>query len=265
MPLTEGRFRIVLAAALVAALLFPSDALAQESAKEKQKVPEPTGITVRGQATVTVTPNIVRVHFGAVGEGTEQGIAEKNSLALRESLIRRVKTAGVSAQDITVSTSASWGSGPARIASRTVPLSAGLTGQQAAQAVHHVSYPFKVTFRQTADLEKTLTMMTGAGAQIEGANFDLSNPVITRDQSLEKAVADAAGKARVMAKAAGLERIHLIAMSEESVNLPQATYRQGDMEIFGSREGRFTLPSLVATAFVTLRYAIEKPQSGGQE
>lgn len=274
MPLTKGRLRIVPAAALVAAVLFPGGALAQERAQEKQKVPEPTGITVQGYGQVRAAPDIAYVVATITRRAATQSAADSAVSEQRAKLTAAVREAGLTEKDVSAANpfggqafvgggmagggsfgeggSFGGGGGRAFYRARQNPGGGGGIGQPGInRASFQAQSTLYLTVRKVADAAKVVAAAQGAGNRIEGVLFALADPTQARNQALQKAVADGDGKARAMAQAAKITRIRLVSLTEGFAQ-PPSPVGVAAMEAAGPA-------AITATAFVTLRYAITNP------
>src|SRR6266403_1872995 len=168
------KHRTALAAAALAGALLTAPALAQ--------VIPPAAISVTGEATVSVPPDLAEIGGGVTSEAkTAREASEANNTAMGK-VLQALKGAGIEEKDIQTSRlslqpqSAPNRSGPSAIA-----------GYRASN---------RVTVR-VRDVTKVANV-------IGGINFVVSQASKLLDEARERAVADARRKAEIYAKAAGV-------------------------------------------------------------
>jgi uncharacterized protein YggE len=196
------KYRAFLAAALVGALL---------TAPALSQVAPPAAISVTGEATVSVPPDLAQIDGGVTSEAkTAREASAANNTAMAK-VLQALKAAGVEEKDIQTSrlslqpqnAGAQYRSGPATI-----------TGYLASN---------RVTIR-VRDVTKVATMidtLVGAGANdIGGIHFMVSQASKLLDEAREQAVADARRKAEIYAKAAGVTLGAPLSISEEGNSAP---------------------------------------------
>jgi uncharacterized protein YggE len=179
------KHRAALAAAIAASALLAMPALAQTAA--------PAMISVTGEATVSVPPDLAEVDGGVTSDAkTAREASEANNAAMGKVLLA-LKGAGIEEKDFQTSRlslqpqSAPGRSGPAAI-----------VGYRASNRV-------TVRVRDVTKVASVIDTLVGAGANdIGGINFMVSQASKLLDDAREQAVADARRKAEIYAKAAGV-------------------------------------------------------------
>jgi uncharacterized protein len=190
------KHRTLLAVAIAAGTLVAAPAFAQS-------IP-PAMISVTGEATVSVPPDLAVVDGGVASEAkTAREASEANNAAMAK-VSQALKGAGIDAKDIQTSRlSLQPQSGP----NRTGP--AAVVGYRASNRV-------TIRVRDVTKVANVIDTLVGAGAnEIGGINFMVSQASRLLDEAREQAVADARRKAEIYAKAAGVMLGAPLSISEE--------------------------------------------------
>jgi uncharacterized protein len=183
----------LLAAAIGASVLMATPALAQS---------ETPAITVSGEASISVAPDLAQVEAGVTTEAkTAKAASEANNNTMGQ-LLLALKAAGVDGKDIQTSRlSLQPQSAPNR----------SITAITAYRASNQVT----VRLHDVSKVAGTIDLLVGAGAtDIGGINFMVSEASKLLDDAREKAVADARRKAEIYAKAAGVSLGTPLSISE---------------------------------------------------
>jgi uncharacterized protein YggE len=198
-----------LAAVIAAGTLLAAPALAQT-------VP-PAVISVTGEATVSVAPDLAQIDGGVTSEAkTAREASDANNAAMGKVLLA-LKGTGIDEKDFQTSRlslqpeSAPNRSGP--------PGPSTIVGYRASNRV-------TVRLRDVTKVANVIDTMVGAGANdIGGINFMVSQASKLLDDAREQAVADARRKAEIYAKAAGVTLGAPLSISEEG-NAAPIPYRK---------------------------------------
>ena len=185
---------------LVMATLFAMPARAQTDF--------PPAITVSGEATISVAPDLAQVEAGVTSDGkTAREASEANNVAMGK-VLPALKAAGIDAKDIQTSRlSLQPQSAPNRSSNAIV-------GYRASNQV-------TVRLHDVTKVASTIDLLVGAGANdIGGINFTVSQASKLLDDAREQAVADARRKADIYAKAAGVTLGAPLSISEEGAPGP---------------------------------------------
>ena len=189
-----------LAAAIGAASLLAAPALAQTDF--------PPAITVAGEATISVAPDLAQVEAGVTSDAkTAREASEANNAAMGKVLLA-LKAAGIDEKDYQTSRlSLQPQSAPNRSSNAIV-------GYRASNQV-------TVRLHDVTKVASTIDLLVGAGANdIGGINFMVSQASKLLDDAREQAVADARRKADIYAKAAGVTLGAPLSISEEGSPAP---------------------------------------------
>jgi uncharacterized protein len=195
------RRRRISFAAAVAATLWAVPALAQSA--------PPAMISVTGEATVSVAPDLAQIDAGVTTDAkTAREASEANNAAMGKVLLA-LKGAGIAEQDTQTSRLTLE---PQYPPNRTAP--SAIVGYRASNRV-------TVRVRDIAKLARVIDTLVGAGANdIGGIDFQVSNASKLLDEAREQAVADARRKAEIYARAAGVSLGAPLSISEEGAPGP---------------------------------------------
>jgi uncharacterized protein len=183
-------------AALVAAALLASPALAQTA--------EPASISVTGEATVSVPPDLAQVEAGVTSDAkTAREASDANNAAMGK-LLLALKAANIDQKDVQT---ARLSLQPQYVPNRPGP--SGVAGYRASNRV-------TVRLHDVTKVASIIDTLVGAGAtDIGGINFMVSQASKLLDDARTNAIADARRKAGIYAKAAGVELGAPIRIAEE--------------------------------------------------
>ena len=173
----------LLATVIGASALLAVPALAQS---------ETPAITVSGEASTSVAPDLAQIEAGVTTEAkTAKAASEANNNSMGQ-LLLALKAAGIDGRDIQTSRLSLQ---PQSAPNRSIP---AITGYRASNQV-------TVRLHDVSKVAGTIDLLVGAGAtDIGGINFMVSEASKLLDDAREKAVADARRKADIYAKAAGV-------------------------------------------------------------
>jgi len=190
-----------LAAVALAGALLTAPALAQ--------VIPPAAISVTGEATVSVPPDLAEIDGGVTSEAkTAREASEANNAAMGK-VLQALKGAGIEAKDIQT----------ARLSLQ--PQSAPNRSGPSAIAGYRASNRVTIRVRDVTKVANVIDTLVGAGANdIGGIHFVVSQASKLLDEARERAVADARRKAEIYAKAAGVTLGAPLSISEEGNSAP---------------------------------------------
>ena len=191
------KHRTLLAVAIAGGMLVAAPALAQGM--------PPAAISVTGEATVSVPPDLAEVDGGVASEAkTAREASEANNAAMAK-LLAALKGAGIDAKDIQTSRLSLQ---PQRPPNYTGP--SAIVG-------YHASNHVTVRVHDVTKVASVIDTLVSAGAnEIGGINFMVSQASKLLDEAREQAVADARRKAEIYARAAGVTLGAPLSISEES-------------------------------------------------
>ena len=178
-----------------------------------QTVP-PAAISVTGEATISVAPDLAEVDGGVTTEAkTAREATDANNAAMGKVLLA-LKGAGIDEKDFQTSRLSLQ---PQNAPNRTGP---------SAIVSYRASNRVTIRVRDVTKVAGVIDTLVGAGAnEIGGINFMVSKASKLLDDAREQAVADARRKAEIYAKAAGVTLGAPLGISEEGSPGP-APYRK---------------------------------------
>ena len=199
--------RAPLAAAIAAGTLLAAPALAQTA--------PPAMISVTGEATVSVAPDLAQIDAGVTtGAKTAREASEANNAAMGKVLLA-LKGASIDEKDFQTSRlSLQPESAPNRTSGPPT-----IVGYRASNRV-------TIRLRDVTKVASVIDTLVGAGANdLGGINFTVSQASKLLDEAREQAIADARRKAEIYAKAAGVTLGAPLSISEGGAPGPMA-YRK---------------------------------------
>ena len=185
---------------LMAALLLATPALAEA---------EPPAISVSGEATVSVPPDMAEIDGGFTSEAkTAREASDANNAAMGKVLLA-LKAASIEAKDIQTS----------RLSLQ--PQTQNTPNRPPAIVGYRASNHVTIRLRDVTKVANVIDMLVGAGANdIGGINFMVSAASKLLDQAREQAFADARRKAEIYARAAGVTLGTPLSISEGNTSAP---------------------------------------------
>ena len=195
------KYCIGLAAVALAGALLTAPARAQ--------IIPPAAISVTGEATVLVPPDLAEIDGGVTSEAkTAREASEANNAAMGK-VLQALKGAGIEEKDVQT----------ARLSLQ--PQSAPNRSGPSAIAGYRASNRVTIRVRDVTKVANVIDTLVGAGAnEIGGINFVVSQASKLLDEARERAVADARRKAEIYAKAAGVTLGAPLGISEEGNSAP---------------------------------------------
>ena len=173
-----------------------------------QPVP-PAAISVTGEASVSVPPDLAQVDGGVTSDGkTAREASDTNNAAMGKVLLA-LKGAGIDEKDYQTSRLSLQ---PQYAPNRSGP--SPVVGYRASNRV-------TIRVRDMTKVANVIDVLVGAGAnEVGGINFMVSQASKLLDDAREKAVADARRKADIYARAAGVTLGEPLSISEEGSSVP---------------------------------------------
>jgi uncharacterized protein YggE len=185
-----------LATTIAVAALLAAPALAQTG--------PPAVVTVTGEATVSVPPDLAQIEGGVTSDAkTAREASEANNVAMGK-LLLALKGVNIDERDVQTSRLSLQ---PQNAPNRTG--SSAIIGYRASNLV-------TIRLRDITKLASVIDALVGAGAnEIGGINFMVSQASKLLDQAREQAIADARRKAEIYARAAGVTLGSPLSITEE--------------------------------------------------
>jgi len=190
-------------APFIAAVLLATPAFADAE--------HPATISVTGEATVSVPPDMAEIDGGFTAEAKTAHEASDASNAAMGKVLLALKAANIDPKDIQTSR-LSLQPQTQNAQNRSGPPS--IIGYRAS---NHVT----IRLRDVTKVASVIDMLVGAGANdIGGINFMVSAASKLLDEAREQAFADARRKAEIYAKAAGVTLGAPLSISESNASVP---------------------------------------------
>ncbi len=202
----------------------------------------PPTISVNGEATISVPPDLAQIDSGVTTEAkTAREASEANNKAMGIVLLA-LKNAGIAEKDFQTSR---LSLSPQSAPGRTPNAPFQIVGYRASNRV-------TVTIRDITKVADTIDVLVGSGAnEISGISFMVSKASKLLDDARAEAVADAKRKAEIYAKAANVALGSPISISEETAPGPMP-YRKMAADMAASApvaQGQETLRVTVSVSY----------------
>jgi uncharacterized protein len=188
-------------AAILAGILLATPALAQTAS--------PAMISVTGEATVSVAPDLAQIDAGVTSEAkTAREASDANNAAMGKVLLA-LKSASIDEKDFQTSRLSLQ---PQAAPNRPGP--ASIVGYRASNRV-------TIRLRDVTKVASVIDTLVAAGANdVGGINFTVSQASKLLDEAREQAIADARRKVEIYAKAAGFSLGAPLSITEEGGHGP---------------------------------------------
>jgi uncharacterized protein YggE len=166
-------------------------------------------VTVNGEASVSVAPDMVLIRIGVSSQGKNARAASEANATQMTKVLNAIEQSGIAKKDIQTSRLSLQ---PQYDASK--PGAARLTG-------FRVTNQVTIKIRDIGNLPSILDHAIAAGAnEMSGIEFVVSQRSHLLDQARGEAIADARRKAELYAKAAGAKLGRVVAITEEGASPP---------------------------------------------
>ncbi len=173
-------------------------------------------ITVTGEASVNVVPDLASVSLGVTTNGATASEALSANSAAVQAVMDRLTGAGIEAGDIQTSNLS------------LTPNYTAYDSNQVPQIQNYTAYNMvTITLRRLDQTGAVLDAVVQDGANtLNGLTFGLAQPRPVQDQARLAAVADARARATLLAEAAGVHLGNIISISEGgAAEPPMPMYR----------------------------------------
>jgi uncharacterized protein len=171
-------------------------------------------VTVNGEASVAVAPDLVMIRIGVSTQGKNAREASEANAKEMTKVLAAIEQSGIAKKDIQTSRLSLQ---PQYDASK--PGAARLTG-------FRVTNQVTIKIRNIDTLPSILDHAISAGAnEMSGIEFAVSQRSQLLDQARGAAIADAHRKAELYAKAAGAKLGRVIAITEDGASPPQPVFK----------------------------------------
>jgi len=224
------RLRILPAAAVTA--FFLAAAPLQAYAVEKL-------VTVSGESSVSVAPDVAMIRIGVSSKGKDARTASASNAKQMNGVLAAIKQSGIADRDIQTSRLS--------LQPQYDPDKSGRARLTGFQVINQLT----VKIRNIASLPDVLDHAIAAGAnEMSGIEFMVSQHSRLLDQARAEAIADARRKADLYAKAAGAKLGPVVSISEEGTVSPphpvMQAMRAGAVPV---APGEQTLRAMVTVSF----------------
>ena len=196
-------------------------------AQDAPVAPAQQGITVVGEGSAPVEPDIAVANIGVQVANTDVKAASSEAQELMNAVLAAIQEQGIAEEDIQTSGFSIFADfGPA-----------GPTGEQAQTPLYRVSNNVNATIRDLTLVPAVLDAAIAAGANnIFGVNFSIDDPSEAASAARAQAIENAQAKAQDLAELTGLQLGNVVSVSE----------------IIGSRGGFYGSSSLAAASQIGL-------------
>jgi len=166
-------------------------------------------VTVTGEATVTVAPDMATIRIGVTGESKTAREASEDNAKKMTAVLAAMREAGIADRDVQTSRLS--------LQPHYDPNSGGTARLLGFQTTNQVTVKIHDIDKLPAILDRAI----GAGAnEMSGLEFVVSNQSKLLDRARTEAIADAHRKAEIYASAAGAKVGHVVSISEGSTPSP---------------------------------------------
>ena len=171
-------------------------------------------VTVNGEASVSVVPDMVMIRIGVSSQAKNARAASEANAKEMTKVLAAIEQSGIAKKDIQTSRLSLQ---PQYDASK--PGTARLTG-------FRVTNQVTIKIRDIGQLPSVLDRAIAAGAnEMSGIEFVVSQQSHLLDEARGEAIADAHRKAELYAKAAGAKLGRVVAITEDGANPPQPVFK----------------------------------------
>lgn len=180
-------------------------------------------IMVSGSGEVLQAPDMAQISLGVVHEAKTAGAAMDAVSAATRAVLERLRALGIDDKDIQtsgLSLQPVWNHAASNQRPRIVGFSAANTVTLRVRDLGRLGHVLDAVIRDGAN-------------QMHGLQFGLQDPDPVRDEARRRAVADAMGKAALLADAAGVTLGDVLEMSEEGGGRPRPMMMEAAMRSGG--------------------------------
>ena len=189
---------------LSSALIIAAAALASLPARAAERL-----VTVTGEATVSVAPDMAVIRIGVTSQGKTAREASDANARQMTAVLAAIKDAGIAERDVQTSRLS--------LQPQYDPNKSGTARLLGFQVTNQLT----IKIRDVAKMPGILDRAIGAGAnEMSGIEFVVSQQSKLLDQARDDAIADARRKAALYARAAGAKLGPVVAIAEEGSTPP---------------------------------------------
>lgn len=211
------RLSLIAATALGALAASAVPALAQQGPVPAIEAGH-TLLTVTAQGSSTREPDLASYTAGVTTQGATASEALSSNSAQMTKVIAALKRAGIADKDVQTS---NLNVNPVYSQPKRLPDGNYEDGPQRIVG-YQVNNTVSVRQRKLGDMGKVIDALVSAGAnQVNGPNFQLSEPEAAQDEARAEAMKSARARAELYAKASGLRVARIVSISESGGYTPQ--------------------------------------------
>jgi uncharacterized protein YggE len=231
------------------------DQLSSPAAAQSSEVSPAENITVVGQGSVRMSPDIAQISIGMETSADTVGEAVAENEAQMEEILAALLAAGIDEKDIqTMNYSIQLDRYPEQVL-RTESSSAESADEPA--PVYRVSNMVTVTVRDLESVGDVLDAVIEAGANnIWGISFALDDPTTAQAEARSKAMEDALARAEALAELGGVELGPVMSISEVVGATPVPLAAMSERAVAGA--GPISPGELEISYQVQVSYFIER-------
>lgn len=236
-------------AALAIFTLGPWRNAAAQEQPATATTPWPRTITVVGEGTVAVEPDVATVQIGVETAGVSAAEASAEASAVMDAVLAALAQLGIPSRDIQTSGFSIWVERPS-----------GPDGQPSGQVIYRVNNSVTVTIRDLSAVGDVLDAAIDAGANnIYGVNFSISDPDKVMAEARKIASENARARAEELASLHGVAVGEVVSISEVIGGgaVPMASINAS--VAYGGGGGPIAPGELEMTAQLQVVYAIAGP------
>ncbi|MBE2232310.1 MAG: SIMPL domain-containing protein [Anaerolinea sp.] len=238
-------------AALGVFVLGPSTHAAAQAQPAAAAAPSlPRTITVVGEGTVAVQPDVAQVQIGVEIKGDNAQEASAEAAATMDAILAALAQAGVAAKEIQTTGYNIW-----------VEQRVGPDGAATDQVIYHVGNSVSVTVRDLEKVGDVLDAAIAAGANsIYGVNFSVDDTDEVMAEARRLAAADALARAQELAGLHGVALGEVVSVSEVIDGMAVPVYESVNASMgLSSAAGPISPGELKMSARLQVVYAIAGP------
>ncbi len=171
-------------------------------------------VVIDGEGKVTAKPTLGQISVGLYTEGAEVPVVQEENSRKVNAMIAAMKDLNIAEADLQTN---------------TYNIAAKYEYKDGTQRVigYTVSQNIEVKVRDLSKVGTVLSRVGQLGAnQVNGVNFTIDDPASLKQEARRKALEDARSKANELAKALGVEIVHVVTFSESGgTQAPMPMYR----------------------------------------
>lgn len=182
----------------------PVPASATQSGSSESEATLPRTITVIGEGSVKIQPDVARANIGVETFGATVKVATSQAATTMDAVLAALKKQGIAEKDIQTTGYGVW-----------AERNSGPDGNVSDKVIYHVNNNVSVTIRDLTKVGAVLDSAIEAGANsIYGVSFSIAEPRELEAEARSKAIANALAKAKELAQLSGVQVGDVVSVSE---------------------------------------------------